>query len=120
MHSDRRVSVARGQKQLVRLLVVAASSCKKLHDFTLSASPTSFTLPLGGTTETSVVTASALGDFGDEITLGATGHPSGVAVSFSANAVTPVAGTPATSTVTIAVGPPAIPQSCELHRPGGR
>jgi hypothetical protein len=83
----------------------------QLHDFTLSADPTSFTLPLGGTTATSDVTATALGDFGDEITLTATGHPSGVVASFSANPVTPVAGTATTATLTIAVGPSAVPQS---------
>jgi hypothetical protein len=83
----------------------------QLHDFMLSASPTSFTLPLGGATATSDVTATALGDFGDAITLAATGHPSGVAASLSANPVKPVAGTPVTSTLTIAVGPSAIPQS---------
>ena len=83
----------------------------QLHDFTLSANPTSFTLPLGGTTTTSDVTASALGDFDDEITLAATGHPAGVAVSLSAKTVTPIVGTPAPSIVTIAVGPSAIPQS---------
>ncbi|HEU5432500.1 MAG TPA: choice-of-anchor Q domain-containing protein, partial [Thermomicrobiales bacterium] len=83
----------------------------QLHDFSLSANPTSFTLPLGGTTATSDITASALGDFGDEITLSATGHPSGIAASLSANTVTPVAGTAAVSTLTIAVGPSAVPQS---------
>ena len=83
----------------------------QLHDFTLAASPTSLTLPLGGTTATSDITASALGDFGDEITLTATGQPSNVAASLSANPLTPVVGTSATSTLRIAVGPSVIPQS---------
>jgi hypothetical protein len=83
----------------------------QLHDFSLSANPTSFTLPLGGATATIDVSASALGDFGDEITLTATGHPSGMAASLNANTLTPLAGTPAMSTLTIAVGPSAIPQS---------
>jgi hypothetical protein len=83
----------------------------QLHDFTLAASPTSFTLPLGGATATSDITATALGDFDDQITLTATGQPTGVAASLSANALTPVVGTPATSTLAIAVGPSVIPQS---------
>jgi hypothetical protein len=83
----------------------------QLHDFTLSADPTSFMLPLGGATATSYATATALGDFADPIELTATGHPAGVAASLSANVLTPVVGSPATSTLTIAVGPSVTPLS---------
>jgi len=83
----------------------------QLHDFTLAATPTSLMLPLGGATATSDITATALGDFDDQITLTATGQPTGVAASLSANPLTPVDGTPATSTLAIAVGPSVIPQS---------
>jgi hypothetical protein len=83
----------------------------QLHDFTLAANPTSLMLPLGGTTATSDVTASALGDFADQITLSATGQPTGVVASLSANPLAPVAGTSTNSRLTLAVGPSAVPQS---------
>jgi hypothetical protein len=83
----------------------------QLHDFSLSANPTTFTLPLGGVTAVSGITAFALGDFADKITLAAMGQPAGVAVSLSANPLTPVVGTPAASTLTITVGPSVTPQS---------
>lgn len=83
----------------------------QLHDFSLAANPTTFTLPLGGATATSGITATALGDFADKITLAANGHPAGVAASLSANPLTPVVGTPASSTITMMVGPSVTPQS---------
>jgi hypothetical protein len=81
------------------------------HDFTLAASPTTFTVPLGSATLTSSLTATALGDFGDKVTLTASGQPAGIGVSLSANPVSPVVGTPAASTLTIKVGPSAAVQS---------
>ena len=83
----------------------------QLHDFTLAASPTAFTVPVGASTLTSSLTAAALGDFADSIGLTATGQPAGVKVALSANPLKPVVGTPAGSTLTITVGPSVVPQS---------
>ena len=80
------------------------------HDFTLSLVPTTLTIPLGGVGSTAV-SASALGDFGDKITLSSTGTPSGVSTAFSANPIGPVPGAPASSIFKLTVGASARPQT---------
>ena len=81
----------------------------QLHDFSLSLSPTTLAIPLGGVSSTAV-TATALGNFADKVLLSAAGTPTGVGTSFGTNPVAPVNGTPASSIFTLTVGPSARPQ----------
>jgi len=82
----------------------------QLHDFALSLNPATLTIPLGGVGSTAV-TATALGNFGDKVTLSATGTPTGVTASFAANPITPISGTPASSIFKLTVGPSARAQT---------
>jgi hypothetical protein len=63
-------------------------------NFTLSASPTSLKIPLGGT-GTSTITITPTGGFDGEVTLNANGLPKGMTASFSPD--------PATSTSTLTI-----------------
>ncbi len=82
----------------------------QLHDFSLSLNPTALSIPLGGVGSTAV-TATALGDFADKITLSGVSTPTGVTISFSSNPVAPATGTPASSIFKLTVGPSARPQT---------
>jgi hypothetical protein len=82
----------------------------QLHDFALSLNPMTLTIPLGGVASTSVM-ATALGNFGDSITLSASGNPTGVTTSFATNPVAPVPGTPASSIFKLTVGASAHAQT---------
>ena len=82
----------------------------QLHDFALSRSPTTLTIPLGGIASTAVA-AAALGNFADKITLSASAAPAGVSTSFATNPLAPVSGTPASSIFKLTVGPSAHAQT---------
>ena len=69
-------------------------------DFSLSASPSSLTVTQGSS-GSSTITVSSLNGFNAATTLSASGLPSGVTASFSANPVTPPANGTATSTLTL-------------------
>ena len=70
-------------------------------NFTASASPSSVTVTQGAN-GTSTITITSQNAFSSAVTLSASGLPSGVTASFSANPVTPAANGSTTSTVTLA------------------
>jgi subtilase family serine protease len=69
-------------------------------NFSVSASPTSVSIPQGGS-GTSTITVTSTGGFNSATTLSASGLPSGVTATFSTNPVTPPANGSATSTLTL-------------------
>src|ERR1700756_2562311 len=69
-------------------------------DFTVGASPSSLTITQGSS-GTSTITITSLNGFNAATTLSASGLPSGVTATFSANPVTPPANGSATSTLTL-------------------
>jgi uncharacterized membrane protein len=69
-------------------------------NFTTSASPSSVTVTQGGN-GTSTITITSQNGFNSATTLSATGLPSGVTASFSANPVTPPSGGSASATLTL-------------------
>jgi hypothetical protein len=69
-------------------------------DFTIGASPSSLTITQGGN-GASTITITSLNGFNAATTLSASGLPSGVTATFSANPVTPPANGSATSTLTL-------------------
>jgi len=69
-------------------------------DFTIAASPPSVTVTQGGS-GTSTITVSSQGGFSSATSLSASGLPSGVTASFSANPVTPPGSGSASSTLTL-------------------
>jgi hypothetical protein len=69
-------------------------------DFTVGASPSSLTITQGSH-GTSTITITSLNGFNSATTLSASGLPSGVTATFSANPVTPPANGSATSTLTL-------------------
>jgi uncharacterized repeat protein (TIGR02543 family) len=82
----------------------------QLHDFALSLNPTVLTIPLGGVGSTGV-TATALGDYADHVSLSTTGAPAGVSVSLSANPIAPTSGAPAAAILKVTAGASARPGS---------
>jgi hypothetical protein len=80
----------------------------QLHDFSLSANPTTLTIPLGGSAS-STVTAVGLGDFADKIDLSAGIAPAGVHVSLSPGFLS--APYPASSSLSLTVGSSVTPQN---------
>jgi hypothetical protein len=82
----------------------------QLHDFALSLVPTSVTIPLGGIASTAIATT-ALGDFRDNVSLSASGQPTGIGAAFGTNPVSPVPGTPASSILTLTAGASAHAQT---------
>jgi hypothetical protein len=75
-------------------------------DFAVSASPGAVSIAQGAAGGTTVSVAS-LNAFSAAVTLSASGLPSGVTASFSANPVTPPAGGGASSTLTFSASPSA-------------
>jgi hypothetical protein len=69
-------------------------------DFSVSASPSSLSVAQGSS-GTSTITVGSLNGFSSAVTLSASGLPSGVTASFSANPVTPPSGGSAASTLTL-------------------
>jgi subtilase family serine protease len=69
-------------------------------NFTIAASPASLTVTQGAS-GTSTITITSQNSFSSATTLSATGLPSGVTATFSANPVTPPANGTATSTLTL-------------------
>jgi hypothetical protein len=69
-------------------------------DFTISAAPSTLSIPQGGN-GTSTITITSLAGFNAATTLSASGLPSGVTAAFSSNPVTPPANGTATSTLTL-------------------
>jgi hypothetical protein len=69
-------------------------------DFTIKASPSSLTIPQGGS-GTSGITVTSLSGFNLATTLDASGLPSGVTAAFATNPVTPPANGKVTSTLTL-------------------
>ena len=82
----------------------------QLHDFVLGLNPDTLTIPVGGVAS-SGLTSYAFGDFADKVSFTASGQPTGVSVSFSANPVTPIPTTPASSIFKLTLGPSATPQT---------
>ncbi len=85
------------QQQLTVTLTVTTAT----PNFSISASPTSLTIPEGQQANSAVTTAIS-GGFNSSISLSASGQPSGATVSFNPNPI-PAPGS-GTSTMTIAVG----------------
>jgi len=73
-----------------------------LVDFSISASPTTLTIPQGES-KTTTVSALSINNFNSEVTLSVSNWPSGVTPSFNPTAVIPPAGQSATSILTVAV-----------------
>ena len=71
-------------------------------DFSISASPTTLTIPQGES-KTTTVSALSINNFNSAVTLSVSNWPSGVTPSFNPTAVIPPAGQSATSILTIAV-----------------
>ena len=71
-------------------------------DFSLACSPSSLSIPQGGS-GTSTCTVSSLNGFAGAVNLSCNGLPSGATCSFSGNPVTPPAGGSVTSTATVSV-----------------
>jgi hypothetical protein len=69
-------------------------------DYNVSASPSAVTV-IQGASGTSTLTVGSLNGFNSAVTLSASGLPSGVTASFSANPVTPPANGNGTSTLTL-------------------
>ncbi len=82
------------------LFVLREASGTPTPDFSISASPSSLTVNRGSS-GTSTITVSSLNGFSSAVNLSASGLPSGVTASFSANPVTPPSGGSATSTLTL-------------------
>jgi beta-propeller repeat-containing protein/ASPM-SPD-2-Hydin domain-containing protein len=82
-------------------------------DFTLSASPTSITLPKGAN-RMSTITVGSLGTFSSAVTLACTGQPRKSTCAISPGSVTPPAGSSANATLTFTtealVAPPGSPR----------
>ncbi len=94
-----------GTQTPVAFIGIKSTQNSDLPDFTLSASPTSLTVPNGGTT-TATITTAALHGFDHDVTLSASGLPIGVTANFSPN---PIAGPGAgTSIVTFTASDTAI------------
>jgi subtilase family serine protease len=90
------VSGALSATTTISLTVSAAAT----PNFTASASPTSVTVTQGAS-GTSTITITSQNAFASAVTLSASGLPSGVTASFSANPVTPSANGSTTSTLTL-------------------
>ncbi|MGH9362200.1 MAG: endopeptidase, partial [Thermoanaerobaculia bacterium] len=71
-------------------------------DFTLSCSPSSLTIPQGGS-GTSTCTVGSVNGFASAVSLTCTGQPAGVSCGFVPNPVTPPSGGSANSTLTVSV-----------------
>jgi len=71
-------------------------------DFTLACSPSSLSIPQGGS-GASACTVSSQNGFAGAVNLSCTGLPSGATCGFSSNPVTPPAGGSVTSTTTVSV-----------------
>lgn len=69
-------------------------------DFSINVSPSSVSISAGSST-TATVAVTSINGFTSSVTLSSSGQPSGVAVNFSPNTITPPAGSTAYSMVTI-------------------
>ncbi len=81
-------------------LVFAVSSSAPAPDFSVSASPTTVSMNQGASASTNVTVASVNG-FSAATSLTATGLPTGLTAAFSPTPVTPLAGSTATSVLTL-------------------
>jgi len=82
-------------------------------DFSISASPDSFTIQQGSSA-TSVITVTSIGFFNQPIQLSVSSVPSGVTATLNPEEVTPPAGGTATSTLTVSADTTATPGSYTL------
>ena len=88
-------------------LIFAVAANTATPDFTIAAAPSSVAVTQGANASIAVTIASQNG-FSSATSLSVTGVPSGVTAAFSANPVTPVSGSSATSTLTFTASSSAL------------
>jgi len=87
------------------------------RDFSITASPTSLTIPQGNS-DTSTITVTFINGFNQPVQLSISGEPSGVTTTLNPEQVTPPADSSSTSTLTVSVDTTAMPGSYTLNVTG--